>query len=284
MEYIKNNLSFLKEKFCYIAGAAFGLLSIVQSFLSWDDVGINSKCHRLFLLAAIILASFLISVIWLYIKRKNKLWEEGEKLIQAIYGDLLKISKNKKFEKIVVIPVNTTFDTIVGDGIISPGSVHGRWIKAFCSAGHTVNELDKMIQDYFTTQRVAPCSIQGKNEKPKGKCEMYPRGTVAVVDDGQTHYYLLALGHLDGNLNAQCSKEELLAVINSMIDFYDKNGQGVPIYIPLMGSGISRANVTPEESLQLITDLLKLNRHKIHGEANVVVYSKIKNQVSIFDL
>lgn len=284
MEFIKINLSFLKEKFCYVAGAAFGLLSIVLSFLSWDDMGITSKCHRLLLLAAVILVSLLITVIWLCVKRKNKLWEQGEKCIQAIYGDILKISKRKKHEKIVVIPVNTTFDTIVGDGIVSPGSLHGRWIKAFCSTGHTVNELDKLIEGNFATRKIAPYTVQDKIEKPKGKCEMYPRGTVAVIDDDQTHYYLLALSHFDENLNAQCSKEELLGVITSMIDFYDKNGQGLPIYIPLMGSGISRANVTPRESLQIITDLLKLNRHKIHGEANVVVYSKIKKEVSILDL
>lgn len=283
MEYIKNNLSFLKEKFCYIAGVAFGVLSIVLSFLSWDEMGVTSKCYRIFLLVAIVLASFVISVFYLWVKRKNKLWEQGEKRIQAIYGDLLKISKNKRFEKIVVIPVNTTFDTVVGDGIVSPGSVHGRWIKKFCSEGHTVDELDKLIQANFSTRKIAPYSVQDESEKPKGKRAMYPRGTVAVIDDDQTHYYLLALSHFDENLNAQCSKEELLSVITSMIDFYDKNGQGLPIYIPLMGSGISRANVTPEESLQIITDLLKLNRQKIHGEANIVVYSKLKSQVSIFD-
>ena len=283
MEYIKNNLSFLKEKFCYIAGVAFGVLSIVLSFLCWDEMGVTSKCYRIFLLVAIVLASFVISVFCLWVKRKNKLWEQGEKRIQAIYGDLLKISKNKRFEKIVVIPVNTTFDTVVGDGIVSPGSVHGRWIKKFCSEGHTVDELDKLIQANFSTRKIAPYSVQDESEKPKGKRAMYPRGTVAVIDDDQTHYYLLALSHFDENLNAQCSKEELLSVITSMIDFYDKNGQGLPIYIPLMGSGISRANVTPEESLQIITDLLKLNRQKIHGEANIVVYSKLKSQVSIFD-
>lgn len=283
MDYIKNNLSFLKEKYSYIAGIAFGILSCVLSFLSWEDMGITSKCHKLFLLVAVVLASFLLSVIWLCVKRKAKLWEEGEKRIQVIYGDLLKISK-KKFEKIIVIPVNTTFDTIVGDGIVAPGSVHGRWIKSFCSEGHTIAELDKRIEDSFCVRKITPCAVQNRSEKPKGKCNMYPRGTVAVIDDGQTHYYLLALSHFDENLNAQCSKEELLGVITSIIDFYDKNGQGFPVYIPLMGSGMSRANVTPEESLQIITDLLKLNRQKIHGEANVVVYSKMKNQISIFDL
>lgn len=283
MEFIKNNFSFVKEKFCVIAGSVFGMLSIALSFLSWDEMGITSKCQRFFILGAIILVAAAVSVFWLCVKRKNILWEQGEKSIRAIYADLFKIA-TKKHEKIIVIPVNTTFDTIVGNGVVSPGSVHGRWIKKFCATGHTVNEIDNLIQDNLSARRVNPCCIQSVSEKPKGKREMYPHGTVAVIDDNCTHYYLLALSHFDENLNAQCSKAELLSVITSLIEFYDKNGQGLPIYIPLMGSGISRTDVTPEESLHIISDLLKLNRSKVHGEANVVVYSKIRNQVSIFDL
>lgn len=284
MEFVKTNLSFVKEKFCLIAGSTFGILSIVLSFLSWDEIGITSKCQRFFILAAIVLGAGVVAIFLLYIKRKNVLWEQGEKCIRAMYADLFKIAANKKHEKIVVIPVNTTYDTIVGDGVVSPGSIHGRWINKFCAAGHTVNEIDEMIRNDFSARNVNPHRVQDVSEKPKGKREMYPLGTVGVVNDGQTHYYLLALSHFDQNLNAHCSKEELLGVISSLIDFYDKNGQGLPIYIPLMGSGISRAGITPEESLQIISDLLKLNRSKVQGEANVVVYSKMKNQVSIFDL
>lgn len=284
MEFIKNNISFLKEKFCVIAGSLFGVLSILLSFLSWEELGIISKCQRFCIMGAIILVAAIVSVVWLCAKRKNDLWEQGEKCIRAIYGDILKIASNQKQEKIVVIPVNTTFDTIVGGRLVSPNSVHGRWIKKFCTAGHTVNEIDQMIQDNLAARNVSMCCVQELNEKPEGKRERYPQGTVAVIDDGKTHYYLLVLAHYDNNLNAQCSKTELLGVINSLIDFYDKNGQGMPIYIPLMGSGLSRAGVTPAESLQIISDLLKLNRSKVHGEANIVVYSKVRNQVSIFDL
>lgn len=284
MEFIKTNLSFVKDKFCLIAGSLFGILSGVLSFFNWDEMGITSRCQRVFILGAIILVAAIASIGWLCGKNKNVLWEQGEKCIRAIYADLFKIAAKKKHEKIVVIPANTTYDTIVGDGVVSPGSVHGRWINKFCAAGHTVNEIDEMIRNDFSVRNVNPCCIQDVNEKPKGKREMYPMGTVAVVNDDQTHYYLLALSHFDQNLNAHCSKEELLGVITSLIDFYDKNGQGLPIYIPLMGSGISRTGVSPDESLQIISDLLKLNRNKVHGEANVVVYSKMKNQVSIFDL
>lgn len=284
MEYIKNNFSYIKKVFCSVSGALFGLLSVGLSFLNWDEIGISSKCQRILICVGIILISLVVSLVLLYIKRQNVLWEQGEKSIRVRYADLFKIAANGKYEKIVVIPVNTTFDTIVGDGIVSPGSVHGRWINRFYAGENEVKKLDELIQNDLVNRKIVPLCVQSESEKPKGKRMMYPRGTVAVINGNQTHYYLVALSHFDENLNAQCSKEELLSVITAMIDFYDKNGQGLPIYIPLLGSGISRANVTPSESLQVITDLLKLYRDKIHGEANVIVYSKIKNQVSIFNL
>lgn len=101
MDYIKSNLSFLKEKYAYIAGAAFGVLSIFLSFVSWEDIGITSKYHKLLILAAVVVASFLLSVGWLCLKRKNKLWEEGEKRIHAIYGDLLKIKRKRISKKLL---------------------------------------------------------------------------------------------------------------------------------------------------------------------------------------
>jgi len=228
-------------------------------------MGISSKCHRLLICATIIFGSCVFAIAWLLLKRKSILWEQGEKSIRAIYGDLLKVAANKKFKKIVVIPVNTTFDTIVGSGIVSSNSVHGRWINWFCSTGHTIKEIDKLIQDDFNARGIKPYCVQEISEKPSGKRTMYPMGTVAVLDDDKTQYYLLALSHFDKNMNAQCSKMELFKVITDLIDFYDINGQGLPIYIPLVGSGISRANVTPVESLQIITDLLKLNRNRIQG-------------------
>lgn len=66
--------------------------------------------------------------------------------------------------------------------------------------------------------------------------------------------------------------------------FYDKNGQGRPIYLPLMGTGLSRVNISPEESLNILTNMIMLNRNKVHGVVNIIVFDKQRNAVSIFNV
>lgn len=59
-------------------------------------------------------------------------------------------------------------------------------------------------------------------------------------------------------------------------------GQGYELYLPLLGSGLSRANLSHKKSLQTIEAVLQLHNEKIHGEINVVIYHKDKTKVSIF--
>ena len=51
-----------------------------------------------------------------------------------------------------------------------------------------------------------------------------------------------------------------------------------------MGTGLSRAGLSHEESLNVISNLLKLNGDQIHGEVNIVVFEKDMDKVSIHNL
>ena len=66
-----------------------------------------------------------------------------------------------------------------------------------------------------------------------------------------------------------------------LIKYYDKFGQGAPMYIPLMGTKKSRADITHEQSLRLIKSCI-LNRNKIIGDFNIVVYNGDKDKVTIY--
>lgn len=59
-------------------------------------------------------------------------------------------------------------------------------------------------------------------------------------------------------------------------------GQGFPIYIPIMGIGLSRAWLSHEQALQKLISVLKLESHKIHGSVNIVVFKNDKDKVSIW--
>ena len=285
--FVKINLRYIGTLGVKIVGLLFSLWTLLLTFVSWDDMGITSKCIRLLILIAIILVSAIIALVTLFIKRSSLIWEHGTGKIKAIYGDIIKIGfpQKNKGEKIVVVPVNNCFDTIVGDGVVSAKTIHGQWIKNMNKHGVSTAKLDEIIGQAIINQGLRPTKVYTRKKKSKGKLECFPIGTVLPIAavNGLT-YYLLALSEFDENLNAQCSKEDFVGCIQSLISFYDRNGQGNPAYLPLMGTGLSRVNISQSESLNIIVNMFRLNRDKIHGELNVVVYSKEKNMVSIHDV
>ena len=121
ISFIKINLKYFGNLVIKVAGSLFSLLTLLLTFVSWDDMGITSNCIRLLILVAIIVVSSVIAMGFLFVKRSVCVWEQGTGRIKAHYGDIIKIGFPKKDtgERIVVIPVNTCFDTIVGDGVVS---------------------------------------------------------------------------------------------------------------------------------------------------------------------
>lgn len=282
--FLKNNLKHICDLGAKIAGILFSIITLLLTFVSWDDLGITKKCDRLLVLTIVVIMSIIFALIFMLLKRSNVLWEQGNKKIKIFYGDILKIAfpKKDRGKKIVVIPVNTCFDTVVGHGLVSENTIHGKWIKGMKKKGASIAKLDKEIAQNINEQGLKPLGEYSASQKPKGKKSWFPQGTVLSIKGelGLT-YYLLALSEFDDNLNAQCSKEEFVGCIQSLIAFYDKNGQGSPIYLPLMGTGLSRVNISPEESLNTLVNMFKLNRDKLHGEVNVVIFNKQSNEVSI---
>ena len=67
-----------------------------------------------------------------------------------------------------------------------------------------------------------------------------------------------------------------------MIEFYDTNGQGYQIFIPLFVSGRARADLYHQKAFKIILNAVLTNEKSIHGIINIVVYKKDKDKVSIF--
>ena len=119
--------------------------------------------------------------------------------------------------------------------------------------------------------------------RKKGNKIRYKKGTVAIVGgNNNTIFYLLAISSFNDKNNAQSTKKELRDSIDSLIKFYDENGQGIPMFLPLMGTGSSRVGITHEQSLKIIKSSV-LTSDEINGSINIVVYNGDKDKVSIFD-
>ena len=244
---------------------------------------------KIFILFGIILGSFLISLVFIVVILKNKrLWANGKNKVLAFYGDLFKIT-NKQEKKIVVIPVNDTFETIVDDDLVqdkplvSLTTIHGQWIKYMNSKGIDSKTLSTMISDNLKNRKIVPIKVYTSEEKNRGNKESYELGTIATINgENNTTFYLIAISKFDENNKANSSRKKIRNCVDELIEFYDTNGQGYQIFIPLFGTGRSRADLNHQQAFKIIKNAVLTNEKSIHGIINIVVYKKDKDKVSIF--
>lgn len=294
VEILKKNISYIIRQWLIVTGSLFSLLSIFLSFISWEDIGITGIMSKFFIFTGLLILGFLVSLIWIcFFKKKNHIISEGAAKVNICYGDLMKIAFPKKSgrKKIVVISVNTAFDTIVDDDLalydkplVSPNTIHGRWINNMVKNGITIASVDSNINNYIQKNNIMPVRELTRMEKPRGNLKDFDNGTIVIAPEynGIT-FFLLALSEFDKNNEAQSTKDDVIKCLKKLLSFYSSNGQGFEMYLTLMGTGRSRAGLTHEESLQTIKSVLSLYKQKIQGTINVVVYNKDKGKVSIFD-
>lgn len=276
-----------------ISGALFTIISIVFVFFSWNDFNIDSRKDRLLILSSFVIISIILSLIYIFlIKRSRLIWKKGHAAIRVEYGDLLKKTFIQRLfcknEKIYVIPVNTCFDTIVDSDLVnvklplvSPNSIHGKWIEKMRKLNYSADDLDLKISENLCKQNI---SFNILKNKSRGNTREYPFGTIAILNCDNETYFLLAISRFDENNVAYSNEEELKHCIESLIDFYRVHSQGYDLYIPLMGTDLSGAGLSHLESLDLISSILKVNNKKLRGEIHVVIYKGDKDRVSIFDI
>ena len=99
--------------------------------------------------------------------------------------------------------------------------------------------------------------------------------------NGADELLLLAISEYDKDNIAHTSVDDLEMCIKSLLNFYDQHGQGHRLVIPLMGTNLSRAGLSHNDSLRVITSLFQLYGDKIHGEVDVVIYKGDKDKVTL---
>ena len=292
LKRIQINLEMILKKTLIIAGSIFSIMSIILSFVTWEDFGIQSVCVKIIIFIVIVAASLLLATLYICLWRnKVEIYQNGTSKVNACYGDIMEIAfKNKsKKEKIVVIPVNTCFDTIVDSNIqrydkplVSPNTIHGKWINQMIEYGVSREELDSQIKRFLDMKKIKPIRILSRNEKTRGNLNEYPLGTIAIVEgNNNVKFFLVALSKFDINNKAQCTKDELIECIHKIITFYDNFGQGFEMFVPLLGTNLSRVGLSHQDSLTILESMLRMYSNYIHGEVNIIIYSKEKEKVAI---
>lgn len=193
--------------------------------------------------------------------------------LEVEYGDIFSSDA-----EIRVIPVNTCFDTIVDEKIISKKSLHGMLISQH------LNKLSHIGFCQKLEEKLGSIESTEIAERVAGNVVRYPIGTVIEMEDGDITYYLLALTKLDEENHASCSVNDYYQAIISLMDYYDRHGQGRTMAVPTIGAGFSRLNMTEQVLLETLVSTIKMLQGYMRGNIKIVVHSKKKNRVSITNL
>lgn len=193
----------------------------------------------------------------------------------------LTISEGDLFTKkgVICIPFNEYFDTHVGDGVIRADSVHGIFINTVFK--DRVQELETRIREQL------PVRGGKKHARRIEGCptKRYELGTCADIQEGDNIYVLVALTHFDDNDTASVSRAEYTEVINKLLKHLKEIAEDRPVYMPLMGSGLSRMGRTSQRILLHLVDTMDFNDTcVIPGGVHVLIKSLKKQEVNLSTL
>lgn len=205
--------------------------------------------------------------------QKHTLWKQGVNSLELVVGDLFQFAlQTTEKKKLVVIPVNTAFDTKVSFDsdvsqpvIVSPNTIHGKWLVNCRDAGVSIDSIRSII--------VETLNLQKTNDNAKDI------GTIVTVPVGDVTYVLLAISRFDEQGVAHSSIADMHKALLSLLSYYDTRGNGYPLYLPLMGTGRSRANLNYAESYELIKTTMLDNAHLIQGKATIVVTEEAMEEI-----
>ena len=183
------------------------------------------------------------------------IYSNGKNSLNLVIDDILRIAFEKKItsNRLVVIPVDAKFNMELSSfedyrKIVSIKTIHGQWIDRMEKHGYPRERILRTIE--FQADSLIPVIIVNK-----------------------TKFYLLPISEFDKNNTAHSSIASLENAIIELLKFYDLHDQGETLYLPLIGTGLSRVGLNHNESLKLIKDTMLKNKEWLNGTINIVLFN-----------
>ena len=214
-------------------------------------------------------------------KTETVVWTKGNNYIKVIKGDIFSYIFGKKAstKRIAVIPVNTSFDVHVSTKLekenrplVSANTLHGEFLLRMYKSGIAETELKRRITDNLELNEII-------NEITKTIDT--PIGSIATLEVGNATVYLLAISKFDQKNNARSSKQDVKTALLKLIDYYDEKGLGYDLYVPLMGTGMSRAKLDHQEAFDLMCNTLLESGKFVQGKINIVIETEVYEFLNI---
>ncbi len=220
-------------------------------------------------------------------KRSNVIWKNGRNYVEVITGDLFKygFGNRKNTRNIVVIPVNTAFDTHVTRKLeeelfplVSETTIHGQWLIRMQKSGVCEDEIYERISTSLQRQGI---SSVGHARNSKGRQKIYPIGSVAIVEEKNASYFLLAISDFDEHNVAHSTASNIDIAVEALLERYNAVGQGYNLYLPLLGTGRSRTGLSIELAFALLRKSFMTHADLIQGQVIVVIRPEDSEEIDV---
>ena len=179
----------------------------------------------------------------------------------------------------IMVSTNTTFDTDISDGLISPKSVQGQVLLRYFD-GNT-DELDKQIRKCLGTQHFTEAVSPGNKKR-------YPIGTVAKVSAHGKNFYFLAMAELNEHGNASTDLGSIQKALAGLWDFIARRGEIGDLAIPPIGTGRGRLELPRKKIIEMIAQsFADASRERVFSNKLAIVISPddaSKHEVNLFEL
>jgi hypothetical protein len=164
----------------------------------------------------------------------------------------------------IVVSSNTTFDTDLSSGLISPNSLQGQCaLRMF--KGNTL-EIDRQLSE--SLKQESHSAISDK----QGKHDQYEIGTVARVHAQGKNFYFIAMSELNEFGTAKSSVELVDQAIKRLWLYMTERGELGNIVMPLMGTGRGRIEMPRKKMIERIAQsFTTASRDKIFSNKLIIV-------------
>ena len=240
----------------------------------------------------VFLSSFIITFITIYLLLKNikhhKIGSRGTIIIEAMYGNILEIKKEKKDDSkpVIVIPVNSSFDTIVEDDpsvvdrIVEGTSIHGQWLKKYGPDQKSISKIDKEIAKFIEDKKMIPINCLSNK---RGKKEIYKLGSHVYVERDDYSFLLFALTEFDEHNKVVKKDADVFAdLMKELMDITDECA-GKHIYVPVMGTKIALFGLNELSAFEYIKNAALNKKNSLRASISIVIFEDNRDKVSIYD-
>jgi len=254
---------------------AFVLLAGIESIMSivaisLDDI-IKKWWWRLFFIVAVYAVLTILTLIVKYLQTKKEINLDIRGIKVTIkQGDIFKAVGWK------IIPFNEHFETIVDDIFIAKNSLNGKLILE-----HLDKDGVEELKSAIGADDKSPILVQFDDKTNKWK---YPLGRIKIFRD----YMLLALTHFNEQNEAHTTRAQYEQTLRIMWQEISRTYANKPIFLPLIGTGITRFDDIPEknytELLRCILCTLRTSNLHINQPITILLTEEALSKINLYEL